>query len=65
MAQYDTRLGTRTSADVDRRLRLAAVVSRRTVADLVTDALDRTLPSTSELVAQLGVSPDRALEAAS
>jgi hypothetical protein len=53
MAQYDCRIATRITRDVDRRLRLAALTLRRPLSAVLTDVLDTALPSADELTARL------------
>jgi hypothetical protein len=53
MAQYDCRIATRITRDVDRRLRLAALAVRRPLSAVLTDTLDKALPSAEELTAGL------------
>jgi uncharacterized protein (DUF1778 family) len=54
MAKYDARLATRVTADVDQRLRFAAVAAgRKSLSAFLTEVLDRALPSAAELAAQL------------
>jgi hypothetical protein len=61
MASYNTRLGTWISEDVDRRLRLTAVLRKTRLNRLLDHLLDQALPSQSDLTAQMqGVAPDDA-----
>jgi hypothetical protein len=53
MASDNTRSATWISADVDERLRLQAMFSRLRLSQLLTDLLDKALPSVAELTAQL------------
>ena len=53
MARYDRRIATRITSAADNRLRLAALVMRRPLSELLTDALDKALPSADDLAAQL------------
>ena len=48
MARYDRRIATRISRDADNRLRLAAVVQRRPLSAVLSDAISRALPSADE-----------------
>jgi len=50
---YDTRLATRIPGELDRRLRLLAVLSRRPLAHVLADLLSRQLPTEAELAARL------------
>jgi hypothetical protein len=49
MAELETRLATRTTADVSRRLRLTAVLRGKQIGELVTEVLDGALPSAADL----------------
>ena len=53
MARYDRRIATRITSGADNRLRLAALVTRRHLSELLTDALEKALPSADELAEQL------------
>jgi hypothetical protein len=53
MAQYDRRIATRITRDADNRLRLASLVLRRPLSAVLTDALDKALPSADELAERL------------
>jgi len=53
MAGYQTRLATRISAEVDERLRLLAHVRRAPLSRLITELLDRVLPTADELADQI------------
>lgn len=56
---YGVRLITTTTAAVDQRLRLLALITRQPVSRVLTTALDQALPSAAELTAQLkGTSTD-------
>jgi hypothetical protein len=50
---YDTRLATRIPGDLDRRLRLLAVLTRRPLTHVVADLLSKQLPTETELAIQL------------
>lgn len=50
---YDTRLATRIPGELDRRLRLLAVLTRRPLAHVLADLLSRQLPTEAELAARL------------
>jgi uncharacterized protein (DUF1778 family) len=65
MAKYDARLATRVTADVDQRLRYAAVAAGcKSLSAFLTGVLDRALPSSAELAAQLrGQADDAEAEA--
>jgi hypothetical protein len=52
-ASYDTRLATRIPGELDRRLRLLAVLSRRPLAHVLADLLARQLPTEAELAERL------------
>lgn len=49
----DTRLATRISGPVDRRLRLAALVHRAPLNQFLDSVLDRALPAVGELAEQI------------
>jgi hypothetical protein len=53
MSVYDARLGTRINGAVARRLRLLVLVRRQPLNRVLTDLLDQTLPSLTELTEQL------------
>ena len=53
MTSYDARLGTRISGPVARRLRLLVLVRRQPLNRVLSDLLDQTLPSLTELTDQL------------
>ena len=53
MARYDRLIATRITRDADNRLRLAALVTRRHLSAVLTDALDKALPTADELTGQL------------
>jgi hypothetical protein len=50
---YDRRIATRISGDADIRLRLAALVLRRPLSALLTDAIIQGFPSADELAQRL------------
>ena len=50
---YDTRLATRIPGELDRRLRLLAVLTRRPLAHVLADLLARELPTEAELADRL------------
>jgi hypothetical protein len=50
---YDTRLATRIPGELDRRLRLLAVLTRRPLAHVLADVLSSQLPTEAELAARL------------
>ena len=52
--RYDTRLATKITDGVDRRLRMLALVSRRPLNHVLVSLLDQALPSADELAARLG-----------
>ncbi len=59
--RLDTRLDTRIPADVDERLRLTALVQRRSLGRVLAEALEAHLQSRAQLAAQLqtaGGTPD-------
>lgn len=53
MTGYDARLGTRITSPVARRLRLLVLVRRQPLNRVLTELLDQTLPSLTELTEQL------------
>jgi predicted HicB family RNase H-like nuclease len=53
MANYSNRLATRISSDVDDRLRLAALMRRMRLCQLLDQVLDQALPSAAELTEQM------------
>jgi hypothetical protein len=53
MARYDHRIATRITGDANARLRLAAVLQRRPLSAVLTDAISRALPTTDELAGLL------------
>jgi hypothetical protein len=53
MARYDRRIATRITRDADNRLRLAALAWRRPLSAVLTDVIERALPSADELSARL------------
>jgi hypothetical protein len=53
MAAYDARLATRTTADVSRRLRLLALLRGLPLSHLLTELLDKSLPTAETLAGQL------------
>ncbi len=53
MTRYDARLGTRISDPVARRLRLLVVVRRQPLNHVLTDLLDQSMPTLTELTEQL------------
>ena len=62
MTQDQVRIATSIGAEVNHRLRLAALLRNRRLSSLLTELLDRSLPSTAELTEQLGkaeISGDR------
>lgn len=52
-------LGTKVEAPLGQRLRVFAAVNRRTVAEVVSAALDSYLPPLTDLVPDLGSEPGR------
>ena len=50
---YDTRLATRIPGELDRRLRLFAVLTRRPLAHVLAELLSRQLPTDAELAARV------------
>ena len=50
---YDVRVAAKTTAMVDRRLRLLAVLKRQSLSRVLTAVLDEALPSADELAGQL------------
>lgn len=50
---YGVRLITTTTAAVDQRLRLLALITRQPLSRVLTTALDQALPPVDELVGQL------------
>ena len=55
----DARLATRISGDVDRRLRLAALVRRMAIGQFLDLVLDQALPPVDQLADQIrGATPD-------
>ena len=53
MTGYEARLGTRVTAPVARRLRLLVLVRRQPLNRVLTELLDESLPSLTELTEQL------------
>ena len=51
--RYDCRIATRITSAADNRLRLASLVLRRPLSAVLTDALDKALPSADELAERL------------
>jgi len=49
MATFDARLATRVTRDVQRRLKLAAVVAGTSISATLTEVLDEALPTQAEL----------------
>jgi hypothetical protein len=49
----EVRLATRIGCDVDRRLRMLALVRRQRLSHLLTSLLDQSLPPADELAGQL------------
>lgn len=54
---YDTRLATRITKTVDRRLRMLALVKGQPVNHVLVGLLDQALPSADELALALSTSP--------
>ena len=50
---YDARLATRTTADVAKRLRILATLRGLPLCHLLTELLDKALPSADKLAGQL------------
>lgn len=61
---YDTRIATRISAPVDRRLRMQALVKGQSLSEVLDSTLDKALPSAEELATRLGTEAGRAEEVA-
>ena len=59
----EVRLATRIASDVDRRLRMLALVRRQRLSHLLTALLDQSLPPADELAGQLGETEHQAPEA--
>ena len=57
---YDVPLTTRTTATVDRRLRMLALVKSQPLSHVLTGLLDQVLPSADELASMLAGSRRRA-----
>jgi hypothetical protein len=53
MVTFDARLATRVTGDVRRRLKIAARVRDLTISALLTEVLDRALPTDAELADQV------------
>jgi hypothetical protein len=53
MATFDARLATRITADVRRRLKLAAAVAGTSISATLTEVLDEALPTQAELADRL------------
>ncbi|MHB1431492.1 MAG: hypothetical protein ACYCVZ_05180 [Streptosporangiaceae bacterium] len=53
MAQDQVRIATSIGAEVNHRLRLAALLRNRRLSSLLTELLDGSLPSAAELTEQL------------
>jgi hypothetical protein len=60
MASYDVKLGTRLTGEVDRRLRLFAVLKGQRLSHVLVSLLDEHLPSADELASLLGASDEKA-----
>jgi hypothetical protein len=50
---YDVRVAAKTTAPVDRRLRLLAALKRQSISRVLTAILDENLPSDAELAGQI------------
>lgn len=51
---YDTRLATRITSTVDRRLRMLALVKKQSLSHVLVGLLDEALPPADELATLLG-----------
>jgi hypothetical protein len=61
MTQLDTRLATRISAEVDRRLRLTALVRGMRLGRLLDQILSQHLPTADQLTAQISAPSEEAI----
>jgi hypothetical protein len=58
--RYDVPLGTRITTEVDRRLRMLALVRNQRLSHVLVSLLDQALPPADELASLLGDSSDEA-----
>lgn len=55
---YEVRLATRITAEVDRRLRMLALVKSRPLSHVLVGLLDQALPPADELASLLAAEPE-------